>query len=226
MKLLYKGKTKDVYELDAETVRLQFKDDVTGKDGIFDPGANEIALSIEGIGKRNLAVSTLFFEKLATNNIPTHFISSDLEAGTMDAKKCTPFGKGIEIIQRKYAVGSFLRRYGLYATEMMPLNNYVEITLKDDKRQDPLITEDGLVALNILTHTQYDSLINQTKQIVDIIDKFLEAKNLQLIDIKLEFGIDTEDNVLLTDEISSGNMRVYRNGEKLEPAELTDLILA
>ncbi|NLZ71983.1 MAG: phosphoribosylaminoimidazolesuccinocarboxamide synthase [Clostridiaceae bacterium] len=226
MKLLYKGKTKDVYEIDHDSVRLQFKDDVTGKDGVFDPGENQIGLSIEGIGKRNLAVATLFFEKLAENGIPTHFISSNLEEGSMDVKKCAPFGKGIEIIERKYAVGSFIRRYGLYAQDMMPLDDYVEITLKDDDRQDPLITEDALIALDILTHEQYASLVEQTKKIVDFIDQFLTAKNLQLIDIKLEFGVDTKGNVLLMDEIASGNMRVYKDGEKIDPEELTDLILA
>ncbi len=62
MKRIYEGKTKDVYALDEGTVRLKFKDDMTGEDGVFDPGANTVGLSIEGMGKGNLEVSTMFLK--------------------------------------------------------------------------------------------------------------------------------------------------------------------
>ncbi|NLJ70873.1 MAG: phosphoribosylaminoimidazolesuccinocarboxamide synthase [Clostridiaceae bacterium] len=225
MKLLYKGKTKDVYEISPTEVQLRFKDDMTGKDGVFDPGANEVGLSMEGMGKKNLSVTSLFFSMLENAGIKTHMVSSDLERGTMNVKKCQPFGKGLEIIERKYAVGSFIRRYGLYAEEMMPLDNYVEITLKDDVRQDPLITKDALVVLGLLTAEQYGFLITQTRKITDLIEKYLADRDLQLIDIKLEYGTDNDGEIVLIDEISAGNMRVYHNGEKIEPAELSDLIL-
>lgn len=225
MKLLYKGKTKDVYEISPTEVQLRFKDDMTGKNGVFDPGANEVGLSVAGMGKKNLSVTNLFLNILEKVGIKTHMLSTNIEQGTMNVKKCQPFGKGLEIIQRKYAVGSFIRRYGLYAEEMMPLNNYVEITLKDDVRQDPLITKDALVALGLLTAEQYDFLIAQTKKITNLIDKFLADRDLQLIDIKLEYGTDNNGEIVLIDEISAGNMRVYRNGEKIEPKTLSDLIL-
>lgn len=225
MKLLYKGKTKDVYEVNSAEVQLRFKDDMTGLDGVFDPGANEIGLSVEGMGKTNLAVTDLFLNLLENAGVSTHFISSDFENGTMNVKKCRPFGKGLEIIERKYAVGSFLRRYGLYAEEMMPLDDYVEITLKDDHRQDPLITKDALLALKILKEKQYEFLIAQTIKITDLIEEYLAERGLQLIDIKLEYGMDKTENIVLMDEISAGNMRVYRAGEKLEPEELSKIIL-
>ena len=56
MKKLYEGKTKDVYELENGNVMLKFKDDCTGKDGVFDPGENSVGLTIDGIGKANLVV--------------------------------------------------------------------------------------------------------------------------------------------------------------------------
>lgn len=225
MELIYQGKTKDVYRINSEEVQLRFKDDLTGKDGVFDPGANEIGLTIEGMGRTNLAVTDFFLNMLEAADIKTHKIKTDLDQGTMNVMNCQPFGQGLEIIQRKYAVGSFIRRYGLYATEMMPLDNYVEITLKDDQRQDPLITKEALIALGILTEEQYEFLISQTKKITNLIAEYLAQQDLQLIDIKLEYGTNGSGEVVLIDEISAGNMRVYKNGNKLEPEELSQLIL-
>lgn len=225
MKLIYKGKTKDVFELENGNVLLKFKDDVTGKDGVFDPGENQIGLTIEGIGNVNQRVSSYFFDQLAKEGVKTHFVRSDIDKGEMEVLKCSPFGKGIEVIFRNYAVGSFIRRYGLYAEDMLPLDNYVEITLKDDERKDPLITEDALVQLKILTHEEYLSLKEQTIKISNIITDLLKNKGLDLIDIKLEYGRTAEGEVVLIDEISSGNMRVYREGKKMDPEDLSEIIL-
>ena len=225
MKLIYKGKTKDVFELENGNVLLKFKDDVTGKDGVFDPGENQIGLTIEGIGNVNQRVSSYFFDELAKKGVKTHFVRSDIDNGEMEVLKCSPFGKGIEVIFRNYAVGSFIRRYGLYAEDMLPLDNYVEITLKDDERKDPLITEDALVQLKILTHEEYQSLKEQTIKISNIITDLLKDKGLDMIDIKLEYGRTAEGDVVLIDEISSGNMRVYKDGKKMDPEDLSQIIL-
>ena len=92
MKLLYKGKTKDVYEAGDGNVLLKFKDDVTGEDGVFDPGANTVGLTIEGVGKSGLRMTTFFFEKMKEQGIPTHFVESDLDEVTMTVKKAAMFG--------------------------------------------------------------------------------------------------------------------------------------
>src|SRR5690554_4403250 len=115
MKLKYKGKTKDVYELGDGNILLQFKDDVTGADGVFDPGANTVGFTMEGAGRAGLRLTTFFFEKLKEKGIPTHYIESDIEKQTMTVKAAEVFGEGLEVICRYRAVGSFLRRYGLYA---------------------------------------------------------------------------------------------------------------
>ncbi|MDO4778326.1 MAG: phosphoribosylaminoimidazolesuccinocarboxamide synthase [Tissierellia bacterium] len=226
MELIYTGKTKDVYKLESGNYLLKFKDDMTGKDGVFDPGANEVGLSIEGMGKTNLLVTDMFFEKLSQHKIPTHKVESNLEESTMTVKNCTPFGKGIEVIYRNFAVGSFIRRYGLYAEEMMPLKDYVEITLKDDKRQDPLITKEGLIALGILSEEEYKTLVELTIKISNLVTEILKEKGLQLIDIKLEYGKTDDGQIVLMDEMSAGNMRVYRDGKSLDPQETSRLILA
>ena len=134
---------------------MVFKDDVTGEKGVFDPGANTVGFSIEGIGKGNLRVSVMFFEMLKKAGIQTHYISADIENRTMDVKAAKAFGKGLEIICRYRAVGSFLRRYGAYVQEGDKLNAYVEATLKDDQRGDPLVTLEGLEALGIMSAAQF-----------------------------------------------------------------------
>jgi phosphoribosylaminoimidazole-succinocarboxamide synthase len=226
LKKIYSGKTKDVLALENGNYRLVFKDDVTGENGVFDPGANTVGLSIAGIGKGNLKVSAMFFEILKNAGIKTHYISADAENGTMDVIAAKPFGKGLEIICRYRAVGSFLRRYGAYVQEGDKLNAYVEATLKDDERGDPLVTVDGLAALGIMSAAQYAEIKTNTQRITALISAVLQKKGLELYDIKLEFGTDSDGNVILIDEIASGNMRVYQDGKVMEPLDLTAALLA
>ncbi len=224
MELLYKGKTKDVYRLEDGNYRLVFKDDLTGEDGVFDPGANSVGLTIEGMGKENLKVSTLFFEHLNDHGIRTHYIWSNIDKGYMDVKAAKAFGKGVEFICRYRAVGSFIRRYGAYVKEGDKLNAYVEATLKDDERGDPLITAEGLEALGIITEDQYKYIKKNTQDITALVSKLLDARGLELYDIKLEFGLDQYNNIMLIDELSSGNMRVYKDGKVIEPMDLSALL--
>lgn len=224
MKCTYSGKTKDVYQLEDGHVLLKFKDDVTGEDGVFDPGANTVGLTIEGAGRSGLRMTQYFFEKLTEQQIPTHYVDADLEEVTMTVKPATVFGNGIEVICRFRAVGSFLRRYGAYCSDGQPLDAFVEVTLKDDDRQDPPISEDALAQLGILTHDEYDVLKKLTQQISEIVKTEMEKKGLDLYDIKLEFGRDPEGNIMLIDEISGGNMRVYQNGTYITPLDLENIL--
>ena len=221
MNKVYTGKTKDVFALENGNYLLKFKDDVTGVDGVFDPGANTVGLSIEGVGQVNLRMSTHFFEKINEAGIKTHFVSADPEEVTMEVLPAKVFGKGLEVICRDRAVGSFFRRYGDYVVEGAPLPSYVETTLKDDERGDPLITKDALVDLGIMSGEQYDDLKEMTQKINAIVASELLKKGLVLYDIKFEFGYDEDGDVILIDEIASGNMRAYRDGEYVEPMELS-----
>lgn len=225
MELVYKGKTKDIYKLEDGNFLFKFKDDVTGEDGVFDPGGNTVVSKVEGMGKSNLKMSKFFFEKLKELNIPTHYIDADLDNNTMTVMPAKLFGNGIEVIVRYRAVGSFIRRYGAYAKEGQPLDGYIEVTLKDDQRNDPLITEDGLVMLDIMTKEEYEEVKELTKRIAKLVKDELERKGLELYDIKFEFGRIGEDgHIGLIDEISGGNMRVYKDGKYVEPLELEKLM--
>ena len=134
MNIVYSGKTKDVYALDNGNYLLKFKDDVTGTDGVFDPGANTVGLTIEGAGKAGLRLTKFFFEKLNEMGIPTHYVDADIDNASMTVLPAKVFGKGVEVICRYRAVGSFLKRYGMYAKEGQELDAYVEVTLKDDDK--------------------------------------------------------------------------------------------
>ena len=225
MEKVYVGKTKDVYKLDNGNVLLKFKDDCTGKDGVFDPGENSIGLTIEGIGKANLETSIHFFELLKEKGIKTHFVSANVEEATMEALPAKVFGHGLEVICRLVATGSFIRRYGEYIENRTRFpNGYVECTFKNDALGDPLVTKEGLEVLGIMTPEMFESMKEQTLKITKIVAEDLKSIGLDLWDIKFEFGYHG-DEVILIDEIASGNMRVYQGDKLVDPVELTKMIL-
>ena len=224
MEKLYTGKTKDVYKLENGNVLLKFKDDCTGKDGVFDPGENSVGLTIEGIGKANLITSIHYFELLKEAGIKTHYVGADVENATMEVLPATVFGHGLEVICRLVATGSFIRRYGKYIENGTVLEGgYVECTFKDDELGDPLVTGEGLVALGVMSPAMFESLKAQTLAITKIVADDLKTLGLDLWDIKFEFGYNN-DEVILIDEIASGNMRVYKDGKIVDPVELTKII--
>ena len=225
-KLVYVGKTKNVYALDNGNYLLEFKDDCTGKDGVFDPGENSVGLTIEGVGDVNLRMSMYFFEKINAAGIKTHYVSADLAKTTMEVLPAKVFGKGLEVICRHKAVGSFFRRYGQYIEEGADLPAYVETTFKNDELGDPLVTKDALVILGVMTEEQYEAIKEMTQKITQIVADDLKEKGLVLYDIKFEYGYDAEGKVMLIDEIASGNMREYKDGKYIDPMTLSKLFFA
>lgn len=224
MKLIYTGKTKDVFALDNGNYLLKFKDDVTGENGVFDPGANTVGLSIAGVGDVNLRMSVYFFEKLKAAGIKTHYVKANLADTTMEVLPAKVFGKGLEVICRHRAVGSFFRRYGDYIEEGAPLPRYVEDL--QGRRQGRSARDPGrLEVLGVMTPAQYDAIKDMTQKITGVVADDLAQKGLTLYDIKFEFGY-SGDEVILIDEIASGNMRVYKDGQYIEPMELSRLFFA
>ena len=221
MKLLYQGKTKDVYDLENGTYWLKFKDDTTvNDDGEIDPGGNTVGATIDGLGQASLRLTKYYFEKINAAGVFTHYLESDLAATAMTVRPATLIGKGLEVICRLKAVGSFLRCYGDYCTQAQDLDFLVEVSLKDNERGDPFITKDTLEMLGILSSAEYDDLSARAKQITAIIRGDLAARGLDLYGIKFEFG-RIDGKIALIDEFSWGIMRVYKNGEWLQPFELS-----
>ena len=225
-KLVYTGKTKDVFALENGNYLLKFKDDCTGKDGVFDPGENSVGLTIEGVGDVNLRMSIYFFEKINAAGIKTHYVNANLADTTMEVLPAKVFGKGLEVICRLKAVGSFIRRYGDLIESGSDLPYYVETTLKDDEKGDPLITKDALIAIGVMSDAQYEDLKDMTQKITKIVADDLAEKGMELYDIKFEFGYAPDGSVILIDEVASGNMRVYKDGEYIDPMTLNKLFFA
>ena len=216
MELEKSGKTKDVYKVEDGKILLKFKDTVTGlSTGEADPGGNKVVGSIPGVGSGALKMSVFYFELLNKHSVPTHYISANLSKNEMIVHRVSPFGKGLEFIIRYKAVGSFVRRFGLYCKEGDELPKIFEATLKDDEHDDPPVTQEILAALKLLTAEQYDEIYTAAIKVSDMVKDDLASRGLELIDIKFEFGM-VNGKIALIDEISPGNMRVYKDGKKLD----------
>jgi phosphoribosylaminoimidazole-succinocarboxamide synthase len=222
LKEIYNGKTKALYDLGEGKVRLIFKDDVTGtQDGVIDPGANEVIGKFEGKGLAALKQSAYFFALLASHGVPTHYLSADFADRSMVAKKAQWFG--LEFVVRFKAYGSFIRRYGKYASTGDLLGGLVEITLKDDLRQDPLILDETLDVLGILPYSKVQEAKALVKKAAQIIHDHLQSKGVELIDIKFECGM-IDDQLVIIDDISTDNMRLFQNGSAVNSQGLLAIL--
>jgi phosphoribosylaminoimidazole-succinocarboxamide synthase len=221
MHKIYTGKTKDVFLQDDGNVLLHFKDTVTGVGDRIDSGANEVIGEVAGKGRSSFRLTLRFFELLHESGIPTHFVSAGPDTNTIIARLARSFK--LEVICREKAWGSFVRRYGSYVHEGDPLPSLVEITLKDDERGDPLITEDALVALNIVSGEAVDYMKATARQATSLIAGHLRERGLELIDIKYEFG-EVDGQTMIIDEVSGDSMRVARHGQILLQTELEEAL--
>ena len=224
MELVKNGKTKDVYKLPDGNYLLKFKDTVTGHpSGESDPGGNTVVGSVAGVGSGALKMTAYYFELLKKYDINTHYVSADLSKNEMIVRPAAAFGSGLEFVVRYKASGSFVRRFGLYCKEGEELPKVFEVTLKDDAHDDPPATREILAALKLLTPDQYDTIRGETIRVCDIVRDDLKNRGLELIDIKVEFGL-VGGKIALIDEISAGNMRVYKDGKKLDYLTLSKLV--
>ena len=219
---LYSGKTKDVFLQDDGNVLLHFKDAVTGAEGLIDSGGNTVIGEVAGKGNASLRLTIYFFDLLQKAGIPTHFLSVGPTENTILVKQARSFN--LEVICREKAWGSFVRRYGKYAREGMPLQSLAEFTLKDDERGDPLITKDALVALNIVSKQEVEYMEDTARQATALIKSHLASRDLELIDIKYEFG-EVEGQTMIIDEVSGDSMRVVKDGKVLMQKELASALL-
>lgn len=217
------GKTKDIVQrISLETYPAQeqlvfrFKDEGCQEGGVFNPGANEAGLQMNGMARASLLLSNHFFSLLDTyQNIRTHFIgiNKDTNEMTVNEVKILP----IEFIWRDKAWGSFCKRYGV--EQGKPLEGLIESTLKNDELGDPLINADAIIALELMQPEEYQQCITYTDRICEIIKEELASYDYELIDIKLEFGIQTYNGELvLADEISGGIWRILdKDGNVVDP---------
>ena len=202
--LIYEGKAKKVFtHNDANKVKIEFKDDATA----FNALKKE---KFEGKGKLNCLISARIFELLIKKNIPTHFIELENE-NTMIAKKMQVIP--LEIVLRNTAYGSLCKQTTIKPKTLLskPL---IDIYLKNDELNDPLITKDRIELMNILSSDDLKLIIDLTLKVNEILKIFFKNIQLRLVDFKLEYGYDLKNNILLGDEISPDNCRLWDLSQK------------
>ena len=203
-KLIYEGKAKKVYSHeDANKVIIEFKDDATAFNSLK-------KAKFEGKGKLNCQISARIFELLIEKKIPTHYLELKNE-NTMIAQKIKVIP--LEIVLRNTAYGSLCKQTTIEPGTLLskPL---IDIYLKNDELNDPLITKDRIELMNILSSHDLELIINLTLKINVILKSFFKNIQLQLVDFKLEFGYDFRNNIILGDEISPDNCRLWDLNQK------------
>ena len=196
---LYEGKAKKVYATDdANLVIVDYKDDATAFNG-------EKKGTIVGKGVVNNRMSNLFFELIEQNGIPTHYVKTLSDRETL-VKKVAIIP--LEVVVRNLAAGSMAKRLGL--TEGMDLPRpLVEFYYKDDALGDPLVTDDHVDVLGIADAPTRETLRRMALGVNDVVKRFLIARNVILVDFKLEFGRTADGQIVLADEISPDTCRFW-----------------
>ena len=204
LELIYEGKAKKVFSHDdQDKVIIEFKDDATAFNALKKAKFN-------GKGKLNCLISAKIFEHLIKNKIPTHFLELKDE-NIMVAKKIKVIP--LEIVLRNIAYGSLCKQTTIKSGTILtkPL---IDIYLKNDQLNDPLITKDRIQLMNILNFEDLDLILDLTLEINAILKTFFKNIQLKLVDFKLEFGYDFKNRILLGDEISPDNCRLWDLNQK------------
>ncbi|WP_457592230.1 phosphoribosylaminoimidazolesuccinocarboxamide synthase [Hydrogenimonas sp.] len=207
--LLYEGKAKRLYTTeDPDLLLAEFKDDLTAFNG-------EKHSQEKGKGALNNEISTELFKLLERAGIPTHFVDMP-DANHMLVKKVDIIL--IEVVVRNIATGSLTRRLGIEDGTVLPFS-LVEFYYKRDDLGDPLINDEHCIILDLVKNeADLEELKRLGREINTILKAFFAKKGLKLVDFKVEFGYDSEGNIILADEISPDSCRFWdmESGEKLD----------
>ncbi|MFH0971647.1 MAG: phosphoribosylaminoimidazolesuccinocarboxamide synthase [Candidatus Micrarchaeota archaeon] len=199
------GKTKIVYQdaSDPENGVLYFKDDITAGDG----AKHDI---LKGKGKYDWQTTKNCFELLRTKGIASHYVSAP-EDNYLIVRKMRMIP--LECVVRRIATGSLLKRVPFKeGTVFNPL--LFELFLKDDNLHDPFINDDHAVALKVANRSEIDEIRDTTKRIFEILEKAFAKQGIALVDLKLEYGRDAKDRLLVGDDITNNAWRIWPEGKK------------
>lgn len=205
---LYEGKAKKVFKTDdPEVYIVDYKDDATAFDGLKKG-------TIVGKGVVNNRMSNLLFQMLEKKGIPTHFVKELSERETAVKKvSIVP----LEVIVRNIAAGSFSKRFGVEEGTVLKCST-LEFCLKDDDLHDPMINEYHILALDLASKEDLETITDMTFRVNDALKEFFLSIGIELVDFKLEFGRTTDGKIILADEISPDTCRLWdsKTHEKLD----------
>jgi phosphoribosylaminoimidazole-succinocarboxamide synthase len=207
--LVYEGKAKKIWSTEDEGLYIsEFKDDLTAFNG-------EKKSSEAGKGALNNEISTELFKYLNGKGIPTHFVEM-LDENHMLHKKAEVIY--IEVIVRNIATGSLSRNLGIKDKTVLPFT-LVEFDYKNDELGDPKLNDQHCLILNLINNTdELDYIRFMARRINTILTDFYADLDITVVDFKLEFGRDQDDNIILIDELSPDNFRLWdtKTNEKLD----------
>jgi phosphoribosylaminoimidazole-succinocarboxamide synthase len=207
--LLYEGKAKKIWLTDNETLLIsEFKDDLTAGNGAMKS-------SQEGKGALNNKISTELFKLLNNKGISTHFVEM-LDDNHMLHKKAKVIK--IEVIVRNIATGSLSKNLGIEDGKKLPFV-LVEFDYKNDELGDPKLNDQHCLILELVNDTaELEYIRYMARKINKILKEFYAKRDLTLVDFKLEFGRDNNDNIILIDELSPDNFRLWdvNSGESMD----------
>jgi phosphoribosylaminoimidazole-succinocarboxamide synthase len=205
--LIIKGKAKSVYTTDTKgRLIVEFRDDITA----FDGGKKDV---LKNKGTYNAGVSAFFFEYLEQNGVRTHFFSM-LDPHHMVVRELEMIP--LEIIVRNIAAGSLVRNYPFVeGTSLDP--PLIVIDYKDDARHDPMLNDEIILALHLVTPTELKKIKKVALEVNRLLSALLASQGITLVDFKIEFGRQGR-TIYLGDEISMDSMRLWdkKTGESLD----------
>ncbi len=195
----YEGKAKYIIPTDNSAVVIQrFKDDATAFNGVKKG-------NFEGKGALNNAIASYLFEYLADRGVATHFIERS-NAIDMKVKRLKIYP--LEIVVRNYVAGSLHKRTGLpEGTPVEP--SIVETYYKKDELGDPILTDAHVGLLGFIDDTRLVQVKARALEVNKLLRELFDSVGLMLVDFKMEFGVDSDGNVLLGDEISPDTSRLW-----------------
>jgi phosphoribosylaminoimidazole-succinocarboxamide synthase len=200
---LYEGKAKILYATeDAESLLAYFKDDATAFNA-------QKRGTIQGKGEVNCTVSSVLFQYLEKQGIPTHYLEQTApDRMRVRAVKIFP----LEVVVRNIVAGSLAKQTGLPLGMELPAP-LVEFYYKNDDLGDPLLTRDRLSLMELAPRGQIDEMHDRALQINQYLTTFFEDCGITLVDFKVEFGLDTQNQIRLADEISPDTCRFWDAAE-------------
>lgn len=207
--LLYEGKAKKIWKTEDENLLIsEFKDSLTAFNG-------EKKSSEVGKGALNNQISTELFKYLEEKGIPTHYVNT-IDDNNMLHKAAEVIY--LEVIVRNIATGSLSRNLGIEDKTVLPFT-LVEFDYKNDALGDPKLNDQHCLILNLVNSTdELDYIRFMARRINTLLTEFYDGLSIKVVDFKLEFGRDKDGNIILIDELSPDNFRLWdkETDEKLD----------
>lgn len=198
-KVLYEGKSKRIYEGDNDfQVIVEYKDEVTAFNSLK-------KAKIKNKGVLCNKISTIIYNYLEKEGIKTHLIKLiDDHQQLCERVNVVP----LEVIIRNVAAGSIVENLGFHEGDVFE-EPIVEFCYKDDALKDPIVNESHIKALKLTDEDTLSEIKNTSLLINQLLISLFDKTNLLLVDFKVEFGINTKGELVLADEISPDNMRLW-----------------